>query len=77
MVSAGEDVFLRHGFTALKSAVLRRTLARQVSVAQAAALRGVNLTVLLNDLNDTARGPLMELPVLSRDELACKKGGLP
>ena len=72
-----EDVFLRHGFTALKNAVLRRTLARQVSVAQAAALRGVNLTVLLNDLNDTARGPLMELPVLSQDEFACKKGGLP
>ncbi|MGO8903495.1 MAG: DUF1858 domain-containing protein [Isosphaeraceae bacterium] len=72
-----EDVFFRHGFTALKSAVLRRTLARQVTVAQAAALRGINLTVLLNDLNDTARGPLMELPVLSQDEFACKKGGLP
>ncbi len=71
-----EGVFLRHGFTALKSAVLRRTLARQVTVAQAAELRGVNLTVLLNDLNDTARGPLMELPVLSQDEFACKKGGL-
>ena len=71
-----EDVFLRHGFTVLKIAVLRRTLARQVTVAQAAALRGVNLTVLLNDLNDSARGPLMELPVLSRDEFACKKGGL-
>ena len=72
-----EDVFLRHGFTALTNAVLRRALARQVSVAQAAALRGVNLPVLLNDLNDTARGPLMELPVLSQDEFACKKGGLP
>jgi len=72
-----EDVFLRHGFTALKNAVLRRTLARQVTVAQAAALRGVSLTALLNDLNDLDRGPLMELPVLSRDEFACKKGGLP
>src|SRR5262249_2480293 len=36
-----EDVFIRHGFTALKNAALRRTLARQVTVAQAAALRCV------------------------------------
>ena len=72
-----EDVFLRHGFTALKNAVLRRTLARQVTVAQAAALRGVGLTALLNDLNDLARGPVIELPVLSQDAFASKKGSLP
>ena len=73
-----EDVFLRHGFTALKNAVLRRTLARQVTVAQAAALRGVDLTALLNDLNDLAHGPVMELPVLSPDAyLLARKGGLP
>ena len=72
-----EDVFLRYGFTALKSAVLRRTLARQVTIAQAAALRGVGLPALLNDLNDLARGPVMELPVLSSDTIACTKGSLP
>ncbi len=72
-----EDVFLRHGFTALKNAVLRRTLARQVTVAQAAALRGVDLTALLNDLNNVVRGPVIALPVLSPDALACTKGGLP
>jgi hypothetical protein len=70
-----EDVFLRHGFTALKNAVLRRTLARQVTVALAAALRGVDLTTLLDDLNKVARGPLITLPVLSPDALTCRESG--
>jgi hypothetical protein len=71
-----EDVFLRHGFTALQNTVLRRTLARQVTLAQAAALRGVSLTALLNDLNASVFLPVIELPVLSQDALACTKGGL-
>ena len=71
-----EEVFLRHGFTALKNPVLRRTLARQVTVAQAAALRGVSLTNLLKDLNDLAHGPVMELPVLSADTYSCTERGL-
>jgi hypothetical protein len=69
-----EDVFLRHGFTPLKNAVLRRTLARQVTIAQAAALRCVGLAALLNDLNELGPGPVMDLPVLSSDALACTKG---
>lgn len=69
-----EEVFLRHGFTALKNAALRRTLARQVTVAQAAALRGVALTVLVDDLNDVVRVPGITLPVLSPDALASKEG---
>ena len=68
-----EDVFLRHGFTPLKNAALRKTLARQVTIAQAAALRGVGLTVLLNDLNALVRGPVVDLPVLSPDALTCTK----
>ena len=59
-----------------KVAVLRRTSARQVTVAHAAALRGVSLTNLLKDLNDLAYEPVMELPVLSADTYSCTKGGL-
>jgi len=44
-------VFERHGFTALRQPLLRRTLARQVTVAQAAHMRGVREDLLLNDLN--------------------------
>jgi hypothetical protein len=69
-----EDVLLRHGFTALKNAVLRRTLARQVTVGQAAALRNIDPTALLNDLNNVVRVPVIALPVLSPDVLACKEG---
>jgi hypothetical protein len=71
-----EDVLLRHGFAALKNPVLRRTLARQVTLAQAAALRGIDLTALLNDLNDMVRRPVLELPVLSPEAFACTKGDL-
>jgi len=69
-----ENVLLRHGFTALKSAALRRTLARQVTIAQAAALRGVDLTTLLNDLNNVVRVTGIALPVLSPHALASKEG---
>jgi len=62
-------VFLRHGFTALKSPMLRQTLARQVTVAQASALRGVDLPTLLDDLNAKAGAPLSKLPVLSQDDI--------
>ena len=62
-------VFLSHGFTALKSAMLRQTLARQVTVAQASALRGVDLPTLLDDLNAKAGAPLPVLPVLSQDDI--------
>ena len=69
-----ENVLLCHGFTALKNAVLRRTLARQVTIAQAAALRGVDLPTLLNDLNNVARVPGIALPVLSPDAFPSKEG---
>jgi hypothetical protein len=44
------EVFRRHGFAALQSPVLRATIARGVSVAQAARFRGVPLEPLLADL---------------------------
>jgi hypothetical protein len=44
-------VFQQHGFTALRQPLLRRTLARGVTIAQAAQLKGVSRDLLLNDLN--------------------------
>jgi hypothetical protein len=67
-------VFLRHGFTALENPLLRNTLARHVTLAQASALRGVDLQELLDDLNaaaeSTAGTKLIALPVLSQADLS-------
>lgn len=49
-----EAIFLRHGFDAITNPVLRRTLARQVSLAQASRLKGVDLDRLVRDLNQLA-----------------------
>ena len=48
---ATEPVFMHHGFTMLKSPLMRRTVARGVTIAQAAAFRGVGLERLLDSLN--------------------------
>ncbi len=53
---ATEAVFLRHGFTPLLNPVMRRTIARRTSLAQAARLRGVALDCLLADLTEAAYG---------------------
>jgi hypothetical protein len=58
-------VFLRQGFTALNSAALRQTLARRVTLAQAARLRHVDLPTLLDELNVQARVASTRLTVLS------------
>jgi hypothetical protein len=44
------DVFLRHGFTPLSNPVLRRTMARVVTLQQACRREGGNLDALLVDL---------------------------
>jgi hypothetical protein len=46
-----EPVFLDRGFTAIRQPLLRRTVARQVTLSQAAGLRGVPLDELLTALN--------------------------
>jgi hypothetical protein len=46
-----ESVFLEHGFVAIQAPLLRKTVARQVTLAQAASLRGVDLDELLAALN--------------------------
>jgi hypothetical protein len=50
------DVFVNAGFTPLKNPVLRRTLARTVTIATAARMHNVNLDQLIKDLN-AATGP--------------------
>jgi hypothetical protein len=45
-------VFLRHGFAPLANPLLRRTLARGVSVAQACRMHGVDLEGFLGQLSD-------------------------
>ena len=49
------EVFANFGFTLLSNPILRRTLARGVTVQQAAALRDVPLANLLDALNRAAR----------------------
>lgn len=51
-----EPVLIRHGFTALRNPVLRRTTARKASLATAARLRGADLQTLLAELNEAVRG---------------------
>ncbi len=51
---ATESVFRQFGFAAIGNPILRRTLARQVTLRQAASLRDVPLPGLLEALNQTA-----------------------
>jgi hypothetical protein len=60
-----EPVFLERGFTAIRQALLRETLARQVTLAQAAGLRGVTLDEFVAAINDAiaaARSDVTALP---------------
>ncbi len=66
-----EPVFLDWGFTAIKQPLLRRTIARQITLAQAAGLRGAALDELLAALNAAVaaahRGPVVcnsTLPII-------------
>lgn len=45
------EVLRSHGFTQITNPVMRRTVARHVSIAQAAEMKGVDLPTLLADLN--------------------------
>jgi len=44
------DIFLKHGFAPLSNPLLRRTMARVVTVEQACRREGVDLNSLLGDL---------------------------
>lgn len=49
------DVFLRHGFTPLSNPLLRKTMARVVTVEQACRREGVDLQQLLGELQSISR----------------------
>jgi hypothetical protein len=49
------DIFLRKGFTPLKNPLLRRTMARAITIEQACRREGVNLEELLSDLEQMPR----------------------
>ena len=53
-----EEVFQRLGFGMIRDPVMRRTVARQVTLAQAAAMRGVSLTRMLDALNGATGNPV-------------------
>jgi hypothetical protein len=48
------EIFLRRGFTPLRNPVLRKTLARAITVEQACRREGVNLSELLGELRQMA-----------------------
>ena len=58
------DVFVRAGFTPLTNPLLRRTIARTVTVAQAARLHDVDPHQLLNQLNAATGHRRVPLPQL-------------
>lgn len=51
---ATEDVFANFGFDAIRNRLMRRTVARAVSVEQAAGMKGVDLAKLMAALNEVA-----------------------
>lgn len=60
-----QEVFDRYGFTLLRNPIARRTIARGITVAKAAAFKGVELEELLQSLNRTLRQlPVLEPPAL-------------
>ena len=44
------EIFLRHGFTPLRNPVLRKTMARVITIEQACRREGVDLTGFLDEL---------------------------
>jgi hypothetical protein len=48
------EIFVRRGFTPLRNAVLRKTMARVITIEQACRREGVDLTDLLNELEQMA-----------------------
>lgn len=50
-----EPIFHNHGFTMLRNPVLRRTVARQVSLQQVCKMKGVDLPAFLDELNQWIR----------------------
>jgi Domain of unknown function (DUF1858) len=62
------EVFARFGFAALQNPLLRRTLARQITIRQACRMHDVDETALLAALNTTlsrdGESPIVPFPIL-------------
>src|SRR5690606_15764497 len=52
-----EPIFLAHGFDAIRNPVLRRTVARRITLAQACRLRGVSVEAFIADLQAAESRP--------------------
>jgi len=53
-------VFVGHGFTALANPIMRKTVARQVSVGQACRMHGIELDGFLKELTEATRRTRLE-----------------
>jgi uncharacterized protein involved in response to NO len=59
------DVFVRHGFTPLRNPVLRKTMARVITIEQACRREGVDMSELLRELNTMAKTSVDSRPLVS------------
>jgi hypothetical protein len=59
------EVFLRHGFMPLRNPVLRKTLARAITIEQACRRENVDMTDLIGELK-TMRGDTLPLVAITR-----------
>jgi uncharacterized protein involved in response to NO len=67
------DVFVRHGFTPLRNPVLRKTMARVITIEQACRREGVEMSELLRELKTIAEtsvgsGPLVSITKLKEPQ---------
>ena len=56
------DVFIRHGFTAMKNPALRAVASKMVTISQACRMHGIDLVALLRDLDSLANPKGTTLP---------------
>ena len=63
------DIFVRRGFTPLRSPVLRRTMARVITIEQACRREGVDMSELLRELNTMAEMSVGSRPLVSITKL--------
>ena len=67
------EVFVRHGFTPLRNPVLRKTMARVITIEQACRREGVDMSELLRELNaivvtDVGARPLVSITKLKEPQ---------
>ena len=63
------DVFVRHGFTPLRNPVLRKTMARVITIEQACRREGVDVSELMKELKVVAQASVGSRPLVSITKL--------